>query len=101
MKIKFNLKYGQNGLFVRIWSGINYSNKNDILVSKNYPKIFEFLGLDYQRWLEGFDEIEDIFEFVTTSHLFDPKEYQLNRLNKTNRDRNLKRKNLYVVFGLC
>jgi len=91
MKIKYSLKYGQQGLFIRIWSGKNYSTKNDVIVSKDYPKIFGFLGLDYDKWVEGFDTLEDIFEYVMTSSLFNPEMFQLKHLNKINRERNLKR----------
>ena len=97
MKIKYNLKYGQQGLFIRIWSGKNYSTKNDILISKDYPKIFEFLGLDYTRWEEGFDTLEDIFDFAMTSSLFNVEMFQLSKLNKINRERNIKRAS-YMAF---
>lgn len=97
MKIKYTLKYGQKGLFLRVWSGKNYTNKNDIMVSKNYPKIFEFLGLDYDKWVEGFDTLEEIFEYVMTSSLFNPEMFQLKHLNKVNRERNIKRTS-YMSF---
>jgi len=97
MKIKYSLKYGQQGLFIRIWSGKNYSTKNDVIVSKDYPKIFGFLGLDYEKWVEGFDTLEDIFRYVMTSSLFNPEMFQLKELNKINRERNLKRAS-YMSF---
>jgi hypothetical protein len=97
MKIKYTLKYGQKGLFLRIWSGKNFTNKDDIMVSKDYPKIFEFLGLDYNRWIEGFDTLEEIFAYTMTSYLFNPEMFQLHKLNKINRERNLKRAS-YMAF---
>lgn len=88
-------KYGQEGLWYNHYSDSN--TKNTIIVSKDYPKIFEFLGLDYDRWLEGFDTLEDIFEYTMTSPLFNPEMFQLSQLNKINRERNLKRAS-YMAF---
>jgi hypothetical protein len=89
------LKYGQEGLWYNHYSDEN--TKDKIMVSKDYPKIFEFLGLDYGRWIEGFDTLEEIFEYVRTSYLFNPEMFQLHKLNKINRERNLKRAS-YMAF---
>ena len=50
----FGLKYGQEGL----WYEHQFKGKNigSIMVSKDYPKIFKFLGLSYDRYEKGFDE---------------------------------------------
>lgn len=89
------LKYGQEGL----WYEHNFKNLNigSITVSQNYPKIYEFLGLDYKRWEQGFDELEDIFEYIATSKYFNWRMFQFDQLNKINRDRNAKRKS-YMSF---
>ncbi len=83
------LKYGQNGLC------LNYrfkgSSIGEIIISEDYPKILNFLGLSHKRFEEGFDELEDIFEFVAQSPYFNWKKFQLVELNKINRDRNKKR----------
>jgi len=88
-------KYGQEGLWYNHFSDAN--TKTKIMVSKDYPKIFEFLGLDYQKWVEGFDTLEDIFEYTMTSSLFNPEMFKLSQLNKINRERNLKRAS-YMAF---
>lgn len=46
------LKYGQEGL----WYEHMFKNMNvgAVMISQNYPKIYEFLGLDFKRWEEGF-----------------------------------------------
>tara|TARA_R110000796_G_scaffold215732_3_gene331756 strand:+ start:462 stop:1472 length:1011 start_codon:yes stop_codon:yes gene_type:complete len=89
------LKYGQEGLWYNHFSDAN--TKDKIIVSKNYRDIFNFLDLDYDKWTEGFDTLEDIFEYIMTSHLFNPKMFQLKELNKINRERNLKRAS-YMSF---
>jgi hypothetical protein len=89
------LKYGQEGLvYDHYFKG---SKVGRISVSKNYWDIFEFLGLSYKRFMMGFDNMEDVFEFVKTSKYFNSERYQLKNLNKINRERNLKRAN-YLAF---
>jgi hypothetical protein len=88
-------KYGQEGLFYNHYSDQN--TKNKIIVSKDYPEIFKFLGLDYDKWVEGFDTLEEIFEYAMSSSLFNPEMFQLSELNKVNRERNLKRAS-YMSF---
>lgn len=91
----FGLKYGQEGLwYEHYFKGMNISR---IPVSKDYREIYKFLGLSYERWEKGFDELEDIFEFIATSPYFNWEMFQLHRLNKINRERNLKRKS-YMTF---
>ncbi len=89
------LKYGQEGLWYEHY--FKGSNIGSITVSQDYPKIYEFLGLDYSRWEKGFDELEDIFEYIATSKYFNWKMFQFDQLNKINRDRNAKRKS-YMSF---
>lgn len=86
----FGLKYGQEGLtYDHEFKGIIVGR---ILVSTDYPRIFKFLGLDYERYTKGFETIEDIFTFVSVSPYFNGDRYQFDQLNKINRDRNKKRK---------
>lgn len=92
---QFGLKYGQEGLWY------NHTFKGSkiarIPVSKDYPKIYEFLGLDFDKWVDGFDELENIFEFIASSPYFDWRIFQLDSLNHINKERNLKR-NSYMTF---
>lgn len=91
----FGLKYGQEGLwYEHYFKGMNIGT---IKVSKDYRKIFDFLGLSYERWEKGFAELEDIFEYIATSPYFNWEMFQLSKLNKINRERNLKRKS-YMSF---
>lgn len=91
----FGLKYGQKGLWYEHY--FKGSNIATITISKNYEDIFKFLGLSYERYLEGFNELEDIFEYISTCRFFNWRLFQLDKLNKINRDRNLKRKS-YMTF---
>lgn len=89
------LKYAQEGLvYDHYFQG---SKVGRILVSKDYPRIFEFLGLDYKAWQRGFDDLEDVFSYIVNNKHFSYERYQLNSLNKINRERNLKRAS-YLAF---
>lgn len=91
----FGLRYGQEGLWVEhYFKGMNIGK---IQISKDYDKIYKFLGLSYDRWKEGFDELTDIFEFVGQSPYFNWEYLQLENNNKVNRDRDKKRKS-YMSF---
>jgi len=89
------LKYGQEGLWYNHYT--NGNQKTKIMISKDYPKIFDYMGLDYNKWIEGFDSLEEIFEYVKTSRFFNPEIFQMYHLNKINRERNAKRAS-YIAF---
>jgi len=91
----FGMKYGQEGLwYEHYFKGMNIGR---IPISTDYKVIFKFLGLSYEKWEQGFDELEDIFEYIVTSPYFNWEMFQLKNLNKINRERNLKRKS-YMSF---
>jgi len=92
---RLGLKYGQEGLWYNHY--LKGQNLGRVMVSKDYREIFKFLDLDYDRWLEGFDELEDTFKFALTSKYFDSNMFQLDSLNRINRERNLKRAS-YMSF---
>lgn len=91
----FGLKYGQRGLVYP--HHFKDQHIGDILISKDYQKIFYFLGLNHYKWLEGFNTLEDIFRFISESAFFNHTMFELDSLNKINRDRDKKR-NTYVSF---
>lgn len=92
---RLGLKYGQEGLWYNHY--MDGQNVDRIMISKDYREIFKFLDLDYDRWLKGFDDLEDTFEFVLSSKYFDSDMFQLDSLNRINRERNLKRAS-YMAF---
>lgn len=89
------LKYGQEGLWYEHY--FKDQNIGRIEISRDYRKIFEFLELSYDRWLLGFETLEDVFEYIVQSKYFDYDMFQLKNLNKINRERNLKRAS-YMSF---
>lgn len=84
---KMGLKFGHKGLLLPICDN-NYSY--ELLLTNNPKDIYEFLGYSYERYLKGFDTLNQIFRFATSS-LYFSKEPFFNQ-NHKNRTRNAKRK---------
>jgi hypothetical protein len=87
---KLNLSYGWDGLKYK-YRNFNGRNSHDIIISKNPKKIFKFGGYDYDRYLRGFDRIEEIFEFVINGEYFDSEIFKMKNLSAIDRKRNKKR----------
>lgn len=67
----------------------------EILVSKNFKKILEFIDLDYDQWLNGFNDETELFNWIVKSKYFNPSFFYYENLNHENRTRNAKR----MVYG--
>lgn len=87
---KMGLKFGWNGL-VYPFRNFNGRQSHDILISVDHKKVLEFLGFDYDRYLLGFDDIQDIFDFIIESKYFDSNIFKMENLNQIDRKRNRKR----------
>ena len=88
---KFKLKFGPAGL-IYPFRGINDTLNDNILISKDTEKIFKFLNYDYDRFQLGFDELEEIFDFIISSKYFNSGVFQYENLNRIDRKRNKRRK---------
>ena len=87
----FGLKLGWDGLSLSLGSESG-SFLEKIYLSRDPREIYTFLGYDYDRYLQGFDTLESIFEYVSTSKYFNAEAYAYTALNNKNRVRNKKRK---------
>lgn len=87
-------RYGAEGFWITYYYK---DTKHKIMVSKDQEKIYEFLGLDFNRWLKGFETLDEIFQFISESPYFNWTKFQLDELNRINRERNLKRVS-YMAF---
>lgn len=87
---QFGLKYAVQGLKFQ-------QNGFDIIISQDNDKILEFLGFDFVRYNNGFNNMSEIYQFVIDSKYFDPKFYLLENLSKGQRDRDSRRNN-YMDF---
>lgn len=87
---KMNLSYGWDGLKYK-YRNFNGRNSADIPITRDPRKIFEFGGYDYDRYLQGFRTIEEIFDFVIAGKYFDGEMFKMENLNHIDRKRNRKR----------
>lgn len=94
---KFGLSYG--------WDGLHYKFRNfdgrlsqNILMSTDPRKIFEFGGYDYDRYLKGFDTLEEIFEFCLNTPYFDSEILQMDNLKSIDKKRNRKRGSYHLFL---
>lgn len=86
---RFGLKHGHNGLFLPLRDGDN--KFAEILLTDDYSTALKFLDLDPNRFKQGFDDLEDMFEYVTSSKWFHPDSYDLAELSHMHRTRDRKR----------
>ena len=96
---KMGYKYGHDGLTYEFKDG-DYAFR-DLFLSKNTSEVVRFLGFDPIRFAKGFDNIEDIFDFVATSSYFDPAIFLLENRNHKSRIRDKKRKTYMAFLDYC
>jgi len=87
---KFGLKWGHQGL--KFVYRIDGKVLGEIIITKDHKDALNFLGFTNVVYEEGFKTLDDIFNFVTNSKYFNPYMYDLENMNKMNRDRDKKRK---------
>jgi len=87
---KFGLSYGWEGLIYK-FRNFNGTNSANILLTNDPRKIFNLGGYDYDRYLSGFDTIEEIFDFCIDGDCFDSQMFKMENLKSIDRKRNHKR----------
>ena len=95
---KFGLSYGWDGLHYK-YRNFRGTNSANILLTTDPRKIFEFGGYDYDRYLKGFDTLEDIFKFVIKSVNFDSEMFQMENLKSIDKKRNRKRGSYHLFLN--
>lgn len=91
---KYLLKYGYDGLYCKI---VHSGKSKKVLITKDNQEVFRFVGLNFEKWEEGFNNREEMFDYIIGSKLFDYKAFQWENLTSVNKQRNKKRPN-YLVF---
>lgn len=95
---KLGLKFGWDGLSLPVRSIFNNNHCPDVIsISKDPLEIYSFLDLNYDEYLLGFENLEDIFKFVSRSKYFNKEIFTLENSNNKNRTRNRKRPT-YMAF---
>ncbi|KAG6376974.1 hypothetical protein JVT61DRAFT_1014 [Boletus reticuloceps] len=63
-----------------------------MLLTSSPRVIFDFMGLSMDRWMRGFETVEETFNFAATSRFFDPRRLyvpSMHALNKSAQGRNM------------
>jgi hypothetical protein len=96
---KFGLKYGHDGLFYMFRDGTHLID--EICITRTPKEVFEVFDFDYSRWCKGFDDLEDVFEFVAKSKYFNPGIYLFDQMNHRSRVRDAKRATYNTFLTWC
>jgi len=92
---KFKLKFGPDGL--RYVYYVDTKKLGEFNISKDIEKILTFLDLNYQKYITGFKNRKELFNFIIKSKYFNPYIYDFDTLNHVNRSRNKKR-STYIAW---
>lgn len=89
-------KHGTDGFFYS-----HYLNgralKKEFFISNDYRTVLNLLGLSVEKFDEGFDTLQDMFDYVSGNKYFKASFYEFENLNNRNKVRDAKRKN-YNLF---
>lgn len=85
-------KLGHKGLLFVVREEGNSSHVlKEIEVTTSWKEALEFAGYDFNRWLEGFDELEDVFRYAVSIPLANRTIFRLDETNHQARVRDRKR----------
>ena len=94
---KFGLKYGFDGVKYVLRSDDRDRVLKEFVLTKDMEKAFKFIGLSWEKFEEGFDDLQEIFDYVIGSPYFSSESFKLENLNAINKKRNRRRK-VYQEF---
>lgn len=86
---RFGLKHGHRGLTLPLRDGDN--EFAEILITADHSAMLRFLDLDVDQFAAGFNTLEDMFDWVSSSKYFNPSSYALENVSHYGRTRDKKR----------
>lgn len=91
-------KLGWQGLLYTYRNGSHY--KEDVVLTHDLMMALDVMGLSVEQYHQGFDSLEDMFDYVISCKAFDPSKFALENLNHRNRVRDRKRKtyNAFLTY---
>jgi hypothetical protein len=89
------LKFGHNGLFYKYIVGTQLIR--EIYITTDFSEALKILCYDSEEYSKGFDDLEDVFKYASTSLYFSTWNYELENRNAVSRVRDRKRKT-YIEF---
>ena len=96
---KQGMSFGHDGLRFALRDG-DYKFR-DITVTRDFDEALDFLGYDAPRFSQGFDVIEEIFDYVADGDYFNRDIYLLDNRNAVSRIRDSKRKTYMEFLRWC
>ena len=96
---KAGLTHRHDGLFFYHRDG-TYKFR-ELLLTQDHDKALEFLGYSAARYHQGFDDLEDIFQYVAGSSFFNRDIFLLENRNAQARVRDRKRKTYMEFLAWC
>lgn len=96
---KIGFKYGHLGFQKVLRDGDHVYAVVDTTL--DVADVFDFLGYDYARWQQGFETLDDIFQFAASTKYFNPDIYLLHNRNAVSRVRDAKRKTYMEFLQWC
>lgn len=99
MAKQLGFKHGHEGLYYVQRDGD--ATLKEHLLSTSYLDILNILKLDKLKFKNGFENYQDLFDYVMSSPYYNPDIFKLENLNNTNRVRDRKRKtyNLFLKYA--
>lgn len=96
---KFGLKHGHDGLYLPIRDGDQVFT--EILLTTSYLRSLAWLGFNTDQFIQGFDNLVDIFDWVAENPFYNPDFYKLEYLNHAAKIRDRKRStyNAFLEYG--
>lgn len=96
---KMGFKFGHDGL----WYILRDKDRviKEILITTNFKLALEVFSFDYERFSQGFNNLQEIFEYISSNSFFNPDIYILQNRNHTARVRDRKRKTYMSFLEYC
>jgi hypothetical protein len=85
-------KWGFQGLRASYYTEDWSEKLGEVTLSKYPSEAFEFLGFSWERFQNGFDDLENVFEYVEGSQFFHKEAFLPSNLTSDQRHRDTKRK---------
>lgn len=80
---KMGVAVGINGLSLTAKKGAHKVGR--VILTRSYEEMCGYLGLNYQRWKMGFNNLEEIYEFFAEWQGFSAKVFCLEKMNNVDR----------------
>lgn len=95
---RYELKYGFEGFYYKVHRDhIREHYIDEIHLSSDPQEIFNYLGLDYNHFVRGFETPNEMFQFLSTCIYCSTKSYSTENINTVHRKR-LKHRPVYQKF---